>query len=105
MLETIIQNRLIISAIAFVLGLVIGFLTGFTYRKNSDLTPEQIRERFSIFIAVFVTFLWAGSVIVDMVSSYYETPLGLHLLTGMSVGFLLNQSIPEILKAMISLKK
>lgn len=106
MLETIIQNRIILSSIAFVIGLIIGFLVGFNFHRNSaELTPEQVRERFSIFISVFVTFLWAGSVIFDMVSSAYETPLGLHLLTGMSVGFLLNQSIPEILKAMLNLKK
>lgn len=72
-----------IAIVSFMLGMALGFfLRGFAVKANIEDKLDQ-----SFFVLSVVTFVWAVSMIVDIVSPTYETSPMVHGLMGGIVGF------------------
>lgn len=77
-------NTLVVAIISFALGNVSGFLV------NKFLTNKVVgfdADARINFLVIIVTMAWLLSVIVDLLSVGYETPIQIHLLMGAIVGY------------------
>lgn len=72
---------LVIAVIAFTLGIVAGYLIRGHIGKKVDGISG------SAFILVVITTCWGLSVLFDILSPTYETPIAIHGLMGIIVGF------------------
>jgi hypothetical protein len=72
----------IFPLVSFVVGTLVGFFGGrFLERQEGDSNKSNT------FVLVLVAFIWATSVLVDIISPEYETSPLIHGLMGAIVGF------------------
>jgi len=76
------MNELIIGILAYLSGLLTGIFAGrFFYNKQDS---KALNSNLVLFV---VTAVWAVSMIVDIATPSYETPVAVHGLMGAIVGF------------------
>jgi len=75
------MNNIILGIIAYVAGLITGIVAGrFYYSKNDKNVNSDM-------VLVVVTIIWALSMIIDIASPVWETPVAVHGIMGIIVGF------------------
>lgn len=68
-----------------------GFATGFLFGKRySDDDEEDIRRR----VALFITLIWAISVLSTIIVPSYQTSIWIHAIMGGIVGYLFGMEDP-----------
>lgn len=74
-------NYIVIAIITGVLGFVLGYITrGIVDKKMQNINSSAV-------VLSAVTFVFTVSVLVDILSPTYETPVALYGLMGLIVGF------------------
>lgn len=84
-------QEILIPIITFVLGVMVGALIGWFSQKHISKNKIENWER--ALITVVVSFAWVVSVILDVALDTYETPVALHGVMGMVVGYFFEGSI------------
>lgn len=79
------------TLVGFVLGFVLGSVVGYIAR---DLTPGEVRENYRLKIAAVITAVWIVSVVAGILSPAYTTPIYVHGIMGMAVGYLFGVENP-----------
>lgn len=77
-------NTLVVAIVAFTIGYVSGFLSSKLLAGRAFGFDADARINF---LVVVITLVWLLSVVIDLVSASYETPLQIHLLMGAIVGY------------------
>lgn len=78
-------SQLLIPIATFLVGTFAGFLAGWFGHKF--VSKKEVANWERAIITVVVTFAWVISVILDMALDTYETPVALHGVMGMVVGY------------------
>lgn len=78
-------SQILVPAATFIIGLTVGFFAGWLAQKNISHTAVENWER--ALITIFVTLAWIISVVLDIALDTYETPVAVHGVMGMVVGY------------------
>ena len=78
-------QQLLLPITIFLTGVFCGFLVGWFGHKY--ISKKEIENWERAVITVVVAFAWVVSVILDIALSTYETPVALHGVMGMVVGY------------------
>lgn len=84
-------QELLLPLSTFLVGAILGGLAGWFGHKHVSKTEIANWER--AMITVVVSSAWVISVILDVALSTYETPVALHGVMGMVVGYFFEGSI------------
>lgn len=85
-------QTLLLPLVTFLLGVAIGSAAGwFAHKYISHNKEIQNWER--ALITVTVSFAWIISILLDIALDTYETPVALHGVMGMVVGYFFEGSI------------
>lgn len=84
-------SQLLLPAAFFAIGAFVGFIAGWFGHKH--VSKKEIANWERAVITVVVTFAWVVSVILDIALDTYETPVALHGVMGMVVGYFFEGSI------------
>jgi len=84
-------SQLLLPLITFLVGAFCGFLIGWFGHKY--VSKKEVANWERAIITVVVTFAWVVSVILDIILNSYETPVALHGVMGMVVGYFFEGSI------------
>jgi len=84
-------QQIIMPIATFLAGALSGFLVGWFSHKF--VSKKEIANWERAIITVTVTFAWLMSVILDIAMDTYETPVALHGVMGMVVGYFFEGSI------------
>lgn len=76
-----------VAIISFVIGFAIGFLVGW-------ISPTTDKTNIQLWIAVFITIIWAVSVIATIAVPSYETSIWVHGIMGGISGYLFGVENP-----------
>jgi len=78
-------QTLLLPLVTFLVGLAVGAFVGWFAHKY--VSHKEIANWERAMITVVVSFAWIVSVILDVALSTYETPVALHGVMGMVVGY------------------
>jgi len=78
-------QELLLPIVTFAVGAILGMFVGWFGHKH--VSEKEIANWERALITVVVTFAWVLSVILDIVLQTYETPVALHGVMGMVVGY------------------
>lgn len=84
-------NQLLLPLITFLVGAFCGFLVGWFGHKY--VSKKEIANWERAVITVVVTFAWVVSVVLDIALDTYETPVAVHGVMGLVVGYFFEGSI------------
>lgn len=84
-------QQLLLPVATFLTGAAFGFLVGWFAHKY--ISHKEIENWERAVITVTVTFAWVVSVILDIALDTYETPVALHGVMGMVVGYFFEGTI------------
>lgn len=84
-------QSLLLPLITFLVGVFIGSAMGWFGHKH--VSKKEIANWERAVITVVVTFAWVISVILDIALNSYETPVALHGVMGMVVGYFFEGSL------------
>lgn len=84
-------QELVLPVATFITGAALGFFVGWFAHKY--ISHKEIANWERAVITVTVTFAWLVSVILDIALDTYETPVALHGVMGMVVGYFFEGSI------------
>lgn len=84
-------SQFLLPLTIFLVGAFCGFLVGWFGHKY--VSHKEIANWERAVITVVVTFAWVISVILDIALNTYETPVALHGVMGMVVGYFFEGSI------------
>jgi len=84
-------QQLLVPLVTFITGAAIGFFAGWFAHKY--VSKKEIANWERAVITVTVTFAWLVSVILDIALDTYETPVALHGVMGMVVGYFFEGSL------------
>lgn len=73
--------------VSFIVGVIVGGILGYFLRGILDKKISNDQNTEARLVLVIVTIVWAGSVLVDILSATYETSPFIHGLMGAIVGF------------------
>lgn len=90
------MQELTIPTGTFIVGVLIGFVIGWFVHKHISKTGMDNWERG--LITVIVTCAWAISVVLDVVLLQYETPVAVHAVMGLVVGYFFEGSITDVFR-------
>lgn len=76
---------------ATIISFLIGFASGFIVGRK---TPEEGGPDIRVHIAVFITVVWAISVLATIVVTNYETSIWVHAIMGAICGYLFGVENP-----------
>jgi hypothetical protein len=79
------SQALLIPFATFLIGVAVGFLAGWFAQKNISQSHVENWER--ALITIVVSFAWMVSVVLDMALVEYSTPVAVHGVMGMVVGY------------------
>lgn len=82
---------LLLPLITFLTGVAVGSGVGWFAHKH--VSKKEIANWERSVITVVVTFAWVISVILDIALQSYETPVALHGVMGMVVGYFFEGSL------------
>ena len=75
----------------FIAGVAVGTFIGWFGHKH--ISTKEIANWERAMITVVVSFAWVVSVILDVALTTYETPIALHGVMGMVVGYFFEGSL------------
>lgn len=84
-------QQLLLPLITFLVGVALG--SGLGWFAHKYVSKKEIANWERAVITVVVTFAWVVSVILDIALDTYETPVALHGVMGMVVGYFFEGSI------------
>ena len=84
-------SQLVLPISTFILGVVLGFVIGWLTQKQ--LSSRSIENWERALITVVVSMAWAISVILDVALDTYETPVPVHGVMGLVVGYFFEGSV------------
>jgi len=84
-------QSLVLPVSTFIVGVSLGFIFGWMSHKHISKTEIQNWER--ALITVMVSIAWVISVVLDIVLQTYETPVAVHGVMGMVVGYFFEGSL------------
>lgn len=84
-----IEPTFIVGFISFMFGFLAGFLTR-SFMKDS--------KSLSDLFAIMILAIWLGSVGFDMADNQYETPYPVHVIMGLSAGYVFGIKADELFK-------
>lgn len=80
----------------FILGVLLGFILGWFVHKH--VSKREIANWERGLITIVVTVAWAISVVFDVVIAGYQTPVAVHAVMGLVVGYFFEGSITDLFK-------
>lgn len=89
-------TELLIPTSTFTVGVLLGFVIGWFVHKHVSRKGIEDWERG--LITIVVTTAWAISVVLDVVLLNYETPIAVHAVMGLVVGYFFEGSIKDVFK-------
>lgn len=89
-------NFLAIPVATFLVGVMLGFITGWLSHKQ--VSKKEIMNWERSLITVIVTFVWSVSLIFDILIIGYETPIAVHAVMGLVAGYFFEGSIVDFIK-------
>lgn len=96
MYNTYMLQEFAIPTATFLLGALFGFLLGWFVHKHISQREVENWERG--LITVVVTFAWAVSTVFDVFVSGYNTPIAVHAVMGLVVGYFFEGSISDMFR-------
>ena len=84
-------QELLLPLSTFLVGAILGMIAGWFGHKH--ISKNEIANWERAMITVVVSFAWGMSVILDVALSTYETPVALHGVMGMVVGYFFEGSV------------
>jgi protein-S-isoprenylcysteine O-methyltransferase Ste14 len=78
-------SQLAIPIAIYTSGVVTGFILGWLYHKKVSQNEIENWER--SFVVIFVTMGWAISLVFDIAVAGYDTPVAVHGVMGIVVGY------------------
>jgi ABC-type microcin C transport system permease subunit YejE len=84
-------QELLIPFATFTIGVFVGGMSGWFGHKH--VSKKEIENWERAMITVVVSFAWVISVILDVALQTYETPVALHGVMGMVVGYFFEGNI------------
>lgn len=84
-------QSLTVPIATFLMGAVLGFVAGWLTQKQ--LSARSIENWERALITIVVSMAWAMSVILDVALDTYETPVPVHGVMGMVVGYFFEGTI------------
>ena len=84
-------QQILFPTITFIIGIFVGTVIGWFSHKY--FTHKQIENWERSMITVFVTIAWVISMLLDIALDTYETPVAVHGVMGMVVGYFFEGSL------------
>lgn len=89
-------SEIVIPTATFILGVLLGFILGWFVHKH--VSKREIDNWERGLITVIVTVAWAVSVVFDVIIVAYNTPIAVHAVMGLVVGYFFEGSITDMFK-------
>lgn len=89
-------DELAIPTGTFILGVLLGFILGWFVHKH--VSHREIENWERGLITIVVTIAWAISVVFDVIIAGYNTPVAVHAVMGLVVGYFFEGSIADVFK-------
>lgn len=87
-------QQLLVPIATFIAGAILGVFVGWFAHKHFSKQEMDNWERGVI--TIVVTFAWVLSVILDIVLQTYETPVPVHAVMGLVVGYFFEGSLKDV---------